>query len=215
VEGVGLKVFPVLGVHPAELHRMHSQVGRARALEVARNAIDRVVELIESGEASAIGEVGRPHYRVEEGVIELCNSLTFYAMERARDTGCAVQLHTESADGDTFQDFARLAREAGLEPGRVVKHFSPPMLGEGERTGIMPSLIAKRENITGALKQGNRFMMETDFLDDNRRPGAVVGPKSVPRVTLKLLREGILEEEDVYTIHQDNVEEVYGVEILA
>ena len=55
-------------------------------------------------------------------------------------------------------------------------------------------------------------MMETDYLDDPNRPGAVLGIKTVPKRTKKLLTEGIITEEDVYTIHQENPKKVYGVE---
>ncbi|MFQ5800688.1 MAG: TatD family hydrolase, partial [Candidatus Hydrothermarchaeales archaeon] len=58
-----------------------------------------------------------------------------------------------------------------------------------------------------------RFLLESDYIDDRRRPGAVLGPKTVPKTTLKLIEEGLLSSEDAARIHQDNVERVYGVEI--
>jgi len=42
--------------------------------------------------------------------------------------------------------------------------------------------------------------METDYLDDKTRPGAVLGPKTVPRRTLELLKQGLIDEEDAYLI---------------
>jgi TatD-related deoxyribonuclease len=54
--------------------------------------------------------------------------------------------------------------------------------------------------------------METDYLDDPHRPGAVLGPKTVPKRTLKLLSDKKLTEDDVFTIHQKNPQKVYGVE---
>lgn len=56
--------------------------------------------------------------------------------------------------------------------------------------------------------------METDYLDMKSRPGAVLGPKTVPRRTKALLQNGILSEEDAYKIHRDNVEKVYGIELF-
>jgi len=55
--------------------------------------------------------------------------------------------------------------------------------------------------------------MESDYIDDLRRPGAVVGPKSVPRVSRVLLEKGLVSEEDLEKIHIDNVEKVYGVNL--
>ncbi|MFQ5887762.1 MAG: TatD family hydrolase, partial [Candidatus Hydrothermarchaeales archaeon] len=120
---------------------------------------------------------------------------------------------TESATPEHFKEFNRLATMYGVKPQKVVKHYSPPLIKIGEKFGIFPSLISSRENILQAIKEGNRFLMESDYIDDLKRPGAVVGPKSVPRVSQKLFEEGILTEEDLWKIHKDNVEEVYGLRL--
>jgi TatD-related deoxyribonuclease len=55
--------------------------------------------------------------------------------------------------------------------------------------------------------------MESDFMDENSRPGSVIGPKSVPRFTRRLLEEGKIDEEAVYRIHAMTPSRTYGVEI--
>ena len=55
--------------------------------------------------------------------------------------------------------------------------------------------------------------METDYLDDITRPGAVLGPKTVPRRTNELIRQGLLDVKDAYKIHVTNVEDVYNVDL--
>ena len=55
--------------------------------------------------------------------------------------------------------------------------------------------------------------MESDYMDENSRPGAVVGPKSVPRHTNQLLAAGIITEDDCHRIHGETVEKVYGVTV--
>jgi Predicted metal-dependent hydrolase (urease superfamily) len=55
--------------------------------------------------------------------------------------------------------------------------------------------------------------METDYLDDLTRPGAVMGPRTVPRRTRKLINSGLITEEDAYQIHVERVEKLYGVEM--
>jgi len=55
--------------------------------------------------------------------------------------------------------------------------------------------------------------METDYIDDLRRPGAVLGIKTVPRRTRKLLEMGIIDEEGVYKIHKENIEKLYNIEL--
>ena len=56
-------------------------------------------------------------------------------------------------------------------------------------------------------------MMETDYIDDPRRPGAVLGPKTVPKRTLDLLQKGNLTEKQAYEIHKINPEKTYGISL--
>jgi TatD-related deoxyribonuclease len=212
-EKTGITSFPVIGIHPAEFARMCEDTGTKKALDVAKAALDAAGKRIEEGHAVAIGEVGRPHYVVPPDVLDASNELLKYAFEIAKDTGCAIQLHTESAGEAQIREFAALAESVGLNKKRVIKHYSPPLIRVAEDAGIFPSLIASEENIKTAAKEGTRFLMESDYIDDLKRPGAVVGPKSVPRTSLKLLSEGILTEDDLARIHRDNVEEAYGISL--
>ena len=212
-EKTGVTSFPVIGIHPAEFARMCEGTGTKKALEAARTALNAAGKRIEEGRAIAIGEVGRPHYVVPPDVLDASNELMKYAFEIAKDVGCAVQLHTESAGEAQIREFGALAESIGLNKKRVINHYSPPLINVAEEAGIFPSLIATGENIKTAAKEGTRFLMESDYIDDLSRPGAVVGPKSVPRVSLKLLSEGILTEDDLARIHRDNVEEAYGISL--
>jgi len=55
-------------------------------------------------------------------------------------------------------------------------------------------------------------MIETDYIDDPERPGAVLGPKTVPRRTLQLIdRFG---EGAFWKVYKENPEQVYGIEIV-
>jgi TatD-related deoxyribonuclease len=145
--------------------------------------------------------------------MEASNTLLDRSLELAADIGCAVQVHMETSTPEQYVELGERARKAGLPPWRVVKHFSPPLVDAGEETGVMPSVISSRENVRQALKQGDRFLMETDYMDDSGRPGAVLGPRTVPRVTMSLLEEGVLEERSAHRIHVENVEKTYGVDV--
>ena len=56
-------------------------------------------------------------------------------------------------------------------------------------------------------------MMETDYLDDLKRPGAVMGPKTIPKRTIDLLNKEIFTEDDVWKIHKDNPEKMYEISL--
>ena len=89
----------------------------------------------------------------------------------------------------------------------MVKHYCGPGALEDPH-GLVVSLISSSTNIEIAAK--SEFMLETDYLDDPQRPGAVMGPKTVPRKTHKALENNILSEDQVYNIHTRLPDSVYG-----
>jgi TatD-related deoxyribonuclease len=206
-----LRCFAIIGVHPAEFASMCGSFGVDKALAIGKDAIDIAVGKIEEGEAIALGEVGMPHYPVDDIILETCKSLLVYTFEAASDVDCAVQLHTGRLDMEALKEYGDMARDAGMGENRLVKHFSPPLVKKSLEAGLYPSIIAREENIRRALREGDRFLMESDYIDDLKRPGAVVSPRNVPRVTTRLYELGVLDEDDIRKIHIDNVEEVYGV----
>jgi len=209
-----VKAYAIVGAHPAELSRLIKDgVNLEKAEELMMDALQTAQRLVIEGKAIGIGEIGRPHYDVSSEELNLHNKLISYAMELAVEADCAVQLHTESSGEEQFSEFAKMADEMGMDRYRVVKHFSGPLVFEEENHGLTPSLIATRKVMAEGIKKGNGFLMETDYLDMKSRPGAVLGPKTVPRRTKELLRNGILTEEDAYKIHVENVEMVYGIEV--
>ena len=61
--------------------------------------------------------------------------------------------------------------------------------------------MSSSKNIEFGAKTKFDFMLETDYLDDPKRPGAVMGPKTDPRKTFKAIENNILTEEQAYNIH--------------
>ena len=209
-EAEKVKVFVVLGVHPAELTKYYGRLGLPRAVEIMKGGLEIASEYVEQGLAVGL-KSGRPHYEVEPKIWDASNDIMRHSFTLAKDAGCAVQLHTESATEEGLAEIAGIARDAGLSAEKVIKHFSPPMVKICEKYGIFPSVLAGEDSIEKALAEGTRFMMETDYIDDLKRPGSVLGPKTVPKRTKLLIPEW---GEDVFwKIHKENPEKVYGVEI--
>ncbi|HTY52874.1 MAG TPA: TatD family hydrolase [Methanomicrobiales archaeon] len=203
IRELGIVVFPVLGVHPAEITRLSEPLGLERAERVMTEGLDVAAGYVTHGEAVAL-KSGRPHYEVPGEVMAASNRVLGHALGLAADLGCAVQLH---AEGGPCVDVVEMARDAGQPRERVVKHFATP------DTPLVPSLIARHEAIPSLAAAGRAFMMESDFMDENSRPGSVIGPKSVPRFTRRLLEEGKIDEEAAYRIHAQTPSRTYGVEI--
>ena len=212
-QGTGLKVYVTLAPHPALLPHFLKSMDMDDGVALMRKGIELAARLVTEHKVVALGEVGRPHFPVADEVMEASNGILMFAMQKARDVGCPVTLHTESSTPETFKMLGAMADEAGLSRDKVVKHFSPPLVDVELNHGLLPSIVASKDAITKALRQGDRFLMETDYLDDMKRPGAVMGPKTVPKRTLQLLEVGIMTEEQAYRIHREHPERVYGIDL--
>ena len=207
----GVKVFVTVGPYPVDYIALTKKFGREKAKELMFKGMEEAQYLCNEGKAIAIGEIGRPHFEVDKQAWDDSNEIMAYGMKLAKEAGVAVVLHTESMGSDGFEEIAEMADRAGLNRSRVVKHFSPPLVTEEENHGIFPSVLATEKAIREAIKKGTRFFMETDYIDDPHRPGAVLGLKTVPKRVKKFMDEGIMSEEDVYKIHIENPEKVYGI----
>ena len=213
-QNTNVKAFPLVGVHPAEFSRL---IENGKSIEDSykrvKKALDYGKKLVEDKYAVGIGEIGRPHYEVSEKEMIYQNKILKYGLNLAKEIDCPVQLHTESATEEQFKEFASFADEIKFNKTKLIKHFSGPYIKREENFGLTPSVMSGKDNIKKAISKGNNFLMETDYLDDFRRPGAVLGPKTVPKRTLDFLNKEIFTEEDAFKIHKENIELIYNIEL--
>jgi TatD-related deoxyribonuclease len=203
IREIGLTVFPVLGVHPAEIGRLTERMSLEDAACLMKAGIDCAATCVQEGKAVAL-KSGRPHYEVSPDVLAASNEVLSHALCRAAGCCCALQIHAESGP---CADVVEMAAAAHMPVERVVKHYGSP------DTPLHPSLIAKHESLPRLIRERRRFTMESDFMDENSRPGAVIGPRSVPRYTNQLVTSGQMTIEDCFFIHAETVERVYGVTV--
>jgi len=203
IRETGLVVFPIMGVHPAEISRLTERMSLSEAVVVMKAGLDCAAEYVRDGRAVAL-KSGRPHYEVSPEVFTASNEVLAHALELAAGYRCALQIHAESGP---CADVVDMAGAVGMPIERVVKHYGSP------ETPLHPSLVARHEAVPVLARERRPFTMESDFMDENSRPGAVTGPKSVPRITKKLLESGVINEEDCWRIHGETPEKVYGVRI--
>jgi len=206
----GVRVLVTLGPYPVLLLGLAESQGLEHAKEIMKRGMDIAAHLVNEGKAIGLGEIGRPHFPVSTEILEASNDILSYGMTLAAELGCPVIIHAEHPTPESMREFALMADRAGLERHKVVKHYCPPLVLEEENHGLFPSILASRSAINGALSKGTRFLMETDFLDDPTRPGAVMSPVTVPKRIMALLRSGGIDEEDIWRIHSENPQKVYG-----
>jgi TatD-related deoxyribonuclease len=200
------KAWPVLGVHPGLIsHLVDEGHAPEEAGELMRAGLDIAAEYVTDGRALAL-KTGRPHYDVSDAVWDASNAVLKHGLALGAEHDCAVQLHTEGSDDLT--DIAEWAEARGLPAENVVKHYAG-----GRLKGPTPSVMSEKERLEVAVEADEPFLMETDFVDDPDRPGAVLGPKTVPRRVRWLLAEG--HDEAVRRAHVETPESVYGIDTEA
>lgn len=207
----GLKAAVILGPHPAELARLvDAGVSAERAAAVLLEAYRLAAEHVKRGEAAGLGEVGRPHWKAPPVVVEACNRVLDEVISMAEELGCVVHFHVERGGRGTVDDLASRARGRG---GRYVYHHAEgAYAGYAAERGLVPSVPAREDEVLAALRSTLSFVVESDFLDDPRRPGAVVAPWSIQRLFNRLISRGYLGESAAHRVLVDNIAELYGVE---
>lgn len=198
---LGCTCYCMAGVHPAEVGRLLERMSLSEAEELMKGGLDVAAEYVAEGKCIGI-KSGRPHYPVSSEVWEMSNRVLSHALTLAGELDCPLQIHAESGPCDDVID---MAKKAGMDSSRVIKHFATC------DTPLHPSVTAREPFLADWFRDGREFTMESDFMDDNSRPGAVNGPRSVPRTMQRMLQKGEITVDDVCRIHLDVPSKLYRV----
>ena len=209
-ERTGLKVNVAVGPYPILLIPLAERLGLEKAEEIMKKGMRTAAELVASGKVNAMGEIGRPHFDVPAEIKEASDRILVYGMELAAENGCPVIIHSETGSPELMSELSEMARSASLDPGMVIKHFSPPLVLDVENHGIMPSIPASRKAIREALSKGDRFLLETDYIDDPERPGAVMSVNTVPKRVAAMVSNGEMSAETAWRIGADIPDALFG-----
>ena len=218
----GLEVGVVLGPHPVAWEKQIPELGIEASSELHLEAVSLALEYIDSGHAHCLGEVGRPHYPVREEIWERANDLLLEILSMASSSRTSVQLHVEENGHTTYNELSQLCISSGISPERAIRHFAPPNVSADFTHGLSATVNVGKGSVETIVETAREakspWGMETDFLDDNRRPGAVLGPKTVPKRTQELcsslLYEGWSENEVeslLTKVHSEWPESLYGL----
>ncbi|HJJ84196.1 MAG TPA: TatD family hydrolase [Methanocorpusculum sp.] len=201
VRALGCTCYCMAGVHPAEVGRLLERMSLEEAESLMKGGLDLAAEYVADGKYIGI-KSGRPHYPVSPEVWEMSNRVLSHALTLAGELDCPLQIHAESGPCDDVID---MAKKAGMDSTRVIKHFATC------DTPLHPSVTAREPFLADWFRDGKVFTMESDFMDDNSRPGAVNGPRSVPRTMQRMLQKGDITVDDVCRIHSDVPGKLYRV----
>jgi len=202
--------YPVIAPYPVDLVDAVATLGSDAAIELHRSALDLAGRWVRDRRAVALGEVGRPHFAVPDEVARAAETVLDHAFEVAKESDCPVVVHAAELGGPELSELADRARRAGLRSERVIKHYSRTRVLPEARHGTAPSYLAGRELVREVLQDPGPWFLETDFLDDPRRPGAVLDLATVPRRARALAERTPELAEALRVPFVESIERVYG-----
>ncbi len=217
-----ITVGVVLGPHPVAWEHQIADLGMKRATELHLEAVDLALEHIDAGDAQCLGEVGRPHYPVAEETWAAANEMLAEIMGLAAGAHAPIQLHVEDNGSQTYSELAQIAASAGLPLSKTIRHYAPADVSADFTHGLACTVSVGRGSVEALLASHSHasspWGMETDYLDDPRRPGAVLGPKTIPKRTDELCAVLLAEHEQeeveglLMNVHSHWPSELYGLE---
>ena len=213
----------VLGPHPVVWEKQSKSIGLAKSSELHLEAIKLALDYIENDHAHCLGEVGRPHYSVSTDIWDQANEILLETFSLAKSAGTSVQLHVEENGEKTCEELSKLCSLANFPKEMAIRHFSPPNISQNFNHGLSSTINMGKNSILGICEtiQHSKSMwgMETDFLDDDMRPGAVLGPKTIPKRTQEFYSELVTRDFDedkineiLLNVHCNWPNQLYGLD---
>jgi TatD-related deoxyribonuclease len=146
--------------------------------------------------------------------MDFFNDVLMYGLGVAKDVGAVVHLHLERNGVNTALSIVDMVRRVGNRPYSVVMHHAQPIAIDTAFTNnVMPSIpVGRRGEFEEATKHGPRFVVESDFIDDPRRPGAVIPPWTLVKKLRNYVIGGFINEDFLHSLCIENVKRVYGID---
>jgi len=210
-EATGVTVYVVVAPYPVDLIRATELLGLSVALELHTNALDLAGRWVRDRRSVALGEVGWPHFPVPAELAEAGRTAFHHALTVARDVDCPVIVHSPDLDRTGLSSLGDEGRKVGVPAHRVVKHYARTRLESALEAGVVPSYLARRDLVNEVLRDPGPWFLETDYLDDPARPGAVLDLATIPRRAAAIARRSSTDAERLVTPFVHAVEKVYGL----
>jgi len=207
----GLSVRTFIGIHPADVDKLVIKLGTDRALSIVDNVLKIIEDYIKRGIVDGLGEFGRPHYKSVPESFSINEYLTLRALELARDYDVPIHLHLEQKGLATVRSISAIAKILGIGKTRVIVHHvdTKTALSCSEE-GYPHTALARYEllkSILHSVSDVSKTLVESDHIDDPKRPGVAMYPWEIANSVEKLCAEGL--EKSLHRILVDNVVRVF------
>lgn len=204
------------GLHPATVDRLVRNARDASRMygELEEKYMKKLELLLREGILDGLGEFGRPHYPAPPESWAVNELLLAKSLTIAKDVGVRIHIHSENAGFVTFKSVRFLVDSIGLRHESVLMHHVPPSHASLYASdGFYVSVVGRSQVVRGLGNECSNVVIESDYLDDPRRPGAVVYPWDLRREVLRAVEEGALTSSCAEGILQTNPAVFYGMPV--
>ncbi len=202
------------GLHPATVDKLLRASGNPvetyRRLE--SEYVGRLESLLREGLIDGLGEFGRPHFPTMPESWAANELLLLRALEVARDANAVVHVHSENAGLLTLESLRVFVERAGVSRERVLVHHAPPSHAHlYAEEGFYVSVVGKSRAVGELGSECSNVLVESDYLDDPRRPGAVMYPWDIEREVSRAVEDGLLTSKCAERVLRENPSVYYGI----
>lgn len=211
----GLETRILIGFHPAEVDEyIRRGVEPVKVLELATNVLELIGKYHDEGFVDGIGEVGRQHYSTNPMNIVLSELVMVKAFEIAKDKDMVVQIHCEQSGVVTAKSIEFFVEKTGLPKVNLAVHHVDYITGfELETRGVWHTIPIKSKDLVKALKEGRKWaLIESDYIDDPKRPGVSAYPWEIPLKLNELVKNGVIDVNVVEKLNVDNVSKFFKLD---
>ncbi|OYT40466.1 MAG: hydrolase TatD [Desulfurococcales archaeon ex4484_58] len=211
----GIETIVFIGFHPAEVDEYVKRgLSLKEIIDLAEKVFNIITQYIRKGLVHGIGEVGRQHYSTSPERIVTSEIILMKALEAAKDYDAPVHLHLEQGGWVTVESINKIIDKINIRKDRIFLHHSNYDVGFwSEKYGFWYTIPAKERDLKKTLVEKRKLVLvESDFIDDPRRPGVSSYPWDIALRINKLLEHGVLDRDYIYEVMVDHVVEAYGLE---
>jgi len=212
----GLRIACIAGIHPADIEKSVSraQPDKYRKIIETYLGVLRILEhMLKQGELQGLGEFGRPHYKAIPEAFALNDIVLIKALELAKDYSIPIHIHCEQSGAIAVEYLKAITSIVGIDKRLViVHHVDTKTLLSALEEGFNCTVLGRYELLKSiAMRRvAPMYMIESDYIDDPRRPGVAAYPWEIVENQLRLLKDGIVDTRYLRKLNVDNVERVYG-----
>lgn len=217
----GIKIACIIGLHPAFIDRLVKQYQSRRheLLKYIDKSIRYIEGLVKEGKIDGLGEFGRPHYKTLPESFALNDYVLLKVLSMVNDYSIPIHLHLEEAGIITTISMDSIINKV-LSNSKykyvVFHHATKEICISATSRGFSATIVGKAGMIKNVLeaiepKYAIHINIESDYIDDPKRPGIVMYPWELRLEVSKVLSEDPSLENILSLILIDSITNIYGI----